>query len=105
MDDESSDTEVEMDEWLENVGINEARASLKLLLKGHSQQAERQFRSQFLFAASPSGMAGARRWCGGSKVPGYGGESPTLDLIAGRSHPSRLSGIIIQSLMTSLADY
>ena len=48
MDDESSDTEVEMDEWLENVGIDEARASLKLLLKGQSQQAERQLRSRFL---------------------------------------------------------
>ena len=48
MDDESSDTEVEMDEWLENIGIDEARASLKRLLKGQSQQAERQLRSQFL---------------------------------------------------------
>ena len=48
MDDESSDTEVEMDEWLENVGIDEARASLKLLLKGQSQQAERQLRLRFL---------------------------------------------------------
>lgn len=48
MDDTSSDTESEMDEWLENIAIDEARASLKLLLKGQSQQAERQLRSRFL---------------------------------------------------------
>ena len=70
-----------------------------------ARMAELRARSTRVFAASPSGMAGARHWCGGSKMPGYGGESPTLDLIAGRSHPSHLSGIIIQSLMTSLADY
>ena len=48
MDDQSGDIEGEMDEWLENVAIDEARVSLKLLLKGQSQQAERQLRSRFL---------------------------------------------------------
>lgn len=48
LDDESGDAEGEMDQWLENIAIDEARASLKLLLKGQSQQAERQLRSRFL---------------------------------------------------------
>jgi hypothetical protein len=48
MDDESGDAEAEMDEWLENVAIDEARAILKSLLKGQPQQVERQLRLRFL---------------------------------------------------------
>lgn len=44
----SVDADREMDAWLAGVPAEDARSSLKLLLRGHSQQAERQLKARFL---------------------------------------------------------
>ncbi|HYE34486.1 hypothetical protein [Methylocaldum sp.] len=46
--DAAVDSDREMDAWLAGVPVKEARLSLKQLLQGHSQQAERQLKARFL---------------------------------------------------------
>jgi hypothetical protein len=46
--DTDADADREQDAWLAGVPVEEARSSLKLLLQGHSQQAERQLKARFL---------------------------------------------------------
>lgn len=45
---DAADADSGMDEWLEGIGLAEARAVLKQLLSGQSQQTERQLRARFL---------------------------------------------------------